>query len=693
VEAIGGSVLGHIKTSPGTGTVPVYQSTRYVNSGGSAIAWGLSLTADGPLAGYLSTTAPDSQSALAPFIQSNGLLLQGLAGTASAYLWSVQTGTINHTDHYYLTTGQPPSGYTSEGTTAYIDGVSSSGTVALSRYSNATTGHHYYSTVNDPPSGFSGGTTIGHLHGTAGSGLIELYRHHNSATGDYVITTSSTPPGGYVMQALLGYAHSSGVTSTQQNLSYTYDEVGNVKTITDAVWTGSRSFEYDDLNRLKQATGTFSLNQALVTHNYTYDPIGNILTKAGISYCYGYMPACADVDRPSGVKSTSDGATYSYDGNGNITIGGGREYRWNADNRLDEVVTGPGGSAVMTYDYTGIRIKKSGSSGTTYFPFTGYEVQGGTVTKFIRIGNEIIASKQGTTTKRFYHNDHLGGVNIISDISGAQLQLTEYDPWGKVSRSDGIADSTHRFTGQELDSEGDIHSYGGRYYDQGLGRFISPDPFVQDAGGPQNLNRYVYVLNAPQTYIDPSGFSPESDCILLCGGFFERGPLYLDPGSFRSSSSPSLDLNRLISGYSQVQSNQASNGYANFFGFGSAETLDRATQPFDIPRIPGGGLLRGEFFISSPTIFFLGQGDARGFDPRPNPDASRAFFTLDLESGNGFFQANPSCLRGGRFCAPPTKFGGGNPLKIDRAGRLLKMTGSLGNSVTKNPKIDFDILF
>lgn len=75
---------------------------------------------------------------------------------------------------------------------------------------------------------------------------------------------------------MLGYGHSSAMTSTQQNLAYTYDEVGNVKTITDTIWSGSRSFQYDDLNRLKQATGTFGLNQAQVTHGYTYDAIGNI---------------------------------------------------------------------------------------------------------------------------------------------------------------------------------------------------------------------------------------------------------------------------------------------------------------------------------------------------------------------------------------------------------------------------------
>ncbi|MBI2179592.1 MAG: hypothetical protein HYU31_02105, partial [Deltaproteobacteria bacterium] len=42
---------------------------------------------NGTPAGYLSTTAPDSQSAADPFIQNNGLLLQGLDGNPSAYLW------------------------------------------------------------------------------------------------------------------------------------------------------------------------------------------------------------------------------------------------------------------------------------------------------------------------------------------------------------------------------------------------------------------------------------------------------------------------------------------------------------------------------------------------------------------------------------------------------------------------------
>ena len=73
-----------------------------------------------------------------------------------------------------------------------------------------------------------------------------------------------------------------------------YDPAGNLTSISNPLWTGARSFQYDDLNRLREASGTFGLNQAPVTQDYVYDSIGNILYKAGVYYCYGYMANCAD---------------------------------------------------------------------------------------------------------------------------------------------------------------------------------------------------------------------------------------------------------------------------------------------------------------------------------------------------------------------------------------------------------------
>jgi len=168
----------------------------------------------------------------------------------------------------------------------------------------------------------------------------------------------------------------------------------------------------------------------------------------------------------------------------------------------------------MQYDYTGMRVKKDAPTGMTLFPFKGYEIApGGTITKFIRLGIETFAAKKGTQ-QLFYHNDHLGGVNVIMDINGLKCQLNEYDPWGSVSRSEGptpgsqpTCDPTHRFTGKELDPETGLYYYGARYYDSEISRFISPDPIVPQPGNPQAFNRYSYTINNPQNHIDPSGYS------------------------------------------------------------------------------------------------------------------------------------------------------------------------------------------
>lgn len=46
----------------------------------------------------------------------------------------------------------------------------------------------------------------------------------------------------------------------------------------------------------------------------------------------------------------------------------------------------------------------------------------------------------------------------------------------------------------------------GRVYDPVIGRFLSPDPNVQDPNNQQSLNRYSYVWNNPLSFTDPSGY-------------------------------------------------------------------------------------------------------------------------------------------------------------------------------------------
>lgn len=63
------------------------------------------------------------------------------------------------------------------------------------------------------------------------------------------------------------------------------------------------------------------------------------------------------------------------------------------------------------------------------------------------------------------------------------------------------------YTGHEMLPEFGIINMNGRLYDPVLGRFFSPDPYVQFAGSPQSYNRYSYCLNNPLKYTDPSGQS------------------------------------------------------------------------------------------------------------------------------------------------------------------------------------------
>src|SRR5688572_21857163 len=47
-----------------------------------------------------------------------------------------------------------------------------------------------------------------------------------------------------------------------------------------------------------------------------------------------------------------------------------------------------------------------------------------------------------------------------------------------------------------------------RYYDDGLGRFLSVDPVLDTQKAlkePQRWNRYSYVTNNPLRYVDPDG--------------------------------------------------------------------------------------------------------------------------------------------------------------------------------------------
>ncbi len=111
------------------------------------------------------------------------------------------------------------------------------------------------------------------------------------------------------------------------------------------------------------------------------------------------------------------------------------------------------------------------------------------------------------------HSDHLGTPRIITDINGLVVSEHHYLPFGEEvppSSHNGVtnqSNNSHRFTGHERDSETNLDYMMARYYEAGLGRFLSVDPDSRSARpeNPQTWNRYAYVLNNPIRFTDPQG--------------------------------------------------------------------------------------------------------------------------------------------------------------------------------------------
>ena len=147
---------------------------------------------------------------------------------------------------------------------------------------------------------------------------------------------------------------------------------------------------------------------------------------------------------------------------------------------------------------------------TTKYVGQVYEEQAGRKTNFIFLGSTRIAAVSNGKVM-YYHADHLGGTNVLTDQTGLVRELTEYKPFGGIARHEKYGSDTatawYYFTGKPLDDETGLMYYGARYYNPSLGRFITPDTIVQSPGTPQTLNRYTYCNNNPVNNIDPTGHS------------------------------------------------------------------------------------------------------------------------------------------------------------------------------------------
>jgi RHS repeat-associated protein len=323
----------------------------------------------------------------------------------------------------------------------------------------------------------------------------------------------------------------------------------NVLTDSDDSVQGHHRFTLDAHGRVLTA------NSPRRQEHYAYDAVGNLANSQGVPEPGGQAGA-PSVDRDyEGLLLRRSGRTrYAYDGQGRVVSvtrrllsGGSRtwQYRWDAFDRLTDVITPDDRRWHYLYDPHGRRIAKQllaqdgtvieqtdftwegtrlaeriqpqgdGASRATTWHWQPGEHRPLAQTEQVFAAADGSAEDQEEIDARFYA--------IVTDLIGTPTELVDDDGrfhWRRSTSVWGVPFETAGeepacplgFPGQYHDLESGLDYNVRRYYDAENARYISPDPLGLDAAP----NNYAYVPN-PFTWSDPFG--------LVCtdlGGWYGR---------------------------------------------------------------------------------------------------------------------------------------------------------------------------
>ena len=293
------------------------------------------------------------------------------------------------------------------------------------------------------------------------------------------------------------------------------------------VHAGNRYYRYDaNGNITAEKDGPFTEDDEFI-FTYNYDPDTDVY---GTDYGFG-------LDAPKETEESHPENLFAYR----------RNYTWNEKNLLTK---SSDRSYTVHYRYgedgqRALKYTEEGRSETLYFNnFYTIHIpvqdknnpQGLRVHKHIFVGNSRLVTAMTHTDNNgdnaeqrekqyYYHSDHLGSAQFVTDWRGKQYEHIEYTPYGELWIEEvaaGLDKLPFRFTGKEMDEETGLYYYGARYLDPKYSRWLSGDPalgeYIPSAGADSsklagmggvyntvNLHLYHYAGNNPLRYTDPTG--------------------------------------------------------------------------------------------------------------------------------------------------------------------------------------------
>jgi len=315
-------------------------------------------------------------------------------------------------------------------------------------------------------------------------------------------------------------------------VSYTYDELNRLETVSIDWLSRTATYSYDNAGRL---TGLTQLNGTVVS--YTYDGANRLTglanrvsTGGSIIASYSFVldgngnrtDVVQQGSLPLGIEASSISYNYNttrnrlvsagsvsfgYDDEGQLASGYGTAYTFDDAHRLTAIGTSYG----FTYNGAGdrIRVVRNGTETRYVYDASGNLIAeadaNNVIQKYYIYGAGLLAMVTASNDLYCYHLDATGNTVALTNSAGAIVNKYAYTPFGTLS-GNSIENiyQPFKFVGQYgvMTEPNGLYYMRARYYDPNVGRFISEDPIGFDSG---DTNLYAYVKNNPIMGVDPDG--------------------------------------------------------------------------------------------------------------------------------------------------------------------------------------------
>jgi RHS repeat-associated protein len=228
-------------------------------------------------------------------------------------------------------------------------------------------------------------------------------------------------------------------------------------------------------------------------------------------YCYNARNQLEFVRSGPDCNGSPAVMALGYDAQGNLAFKNGSTYGFDYGNRLRSAA-GQG----YRYDAQGRRVRSDVGGAQRRYSFYAQDGRllwqrdevAGTRSVNVYLAGSLVAEYRrplsgANASVGFLHTDPLGSPIAKTDATGAVVETSEYEPYGLLLNR--ANDDRPGYTGHVMDSATGLTYMQQRYYDPGIGRFLSVDPVTADFVSGGNFNRYWYGADNPYRFTDPDG--------------------------------------------------------------------------------------------------------------------------------------------------------------------------------------------